>query len=64
MLILNKIDIKLKILRLFVRVSYNNEILSQSRYISAEEKLLEIGRMLGGWIKKLNTKPANQGEFS
>ena len=64
MLILNKIDIKLKILRLFVRVSYNNEILSQSRYISAEEKLLEIGRMLGGWIKKLNTNPANQGEFS
>jgi len=58
MLILNKIDLKLKTLKFFIRMSYEIKSLSQSRYIKLEERSLEIGRMLGGWIKKLNTKPA------
>ena len=59
MLLLNKIDVKLKLFKLFVRIAHDIKAMSQSRYISLEEKLLEIGRMLGGWIRKLNTKPAD-----
>lgn len=59
MLILKKLDLKLKILKLMIRLASDLKILSTSRYISLQEKALEIGKMLGGWIKKLDTKPAN-----
>ncbi len=55
-LILHKIDLKIKLLKLLIRMSFDVKALSQSKYISLEEKLLEIGKMLGGWIKQHNTK--------
>lgn len=56
LLILNKSDNHIKILKMLTRVSYEIKAMSQSRYIISEEKLLEIGRMLGGWIKQAKTK--------
>ena len=58
-LLLKKADLRLKILKLLVRASHEVRALPQSRYIILEEKLLEIGKMLGGWLKKLNTKPTD-----
>ncbi len=58
-LLLRKVDLKLKTLRLLVRMSHEIGALSQSSYIALEEKLLEIGRIIGGWLRKLNAKPAD-----
>ena len=53
-LILQKADLKLSQLKFFVRLAYDLKVLPEKRYIELEEKLLELGRMLGGWLKFLN----------
>lgn len=50
-LILNKIDVELKLLKLFLRISFDIWALPETKYIDASERIIEIGRMLGGWIK-------------
>jgi hypothetical protein len=56
LLILNKADLRLKTARLLVRIAYEIKAIDQKKYLALEEKLLEIGKMLGGWIKSTNTK--------
>jgi len=51
LLILNKIDIKLKMLKLFIRLSAELKSLAGGTYAELEGRVLEIGRMLGGWLK-------------
>ncbi|MBI4157288.1 diversity-generating retroelement protein Avd [Candidatus Woesebacteria bacterium] len=46
---------KLNVLRFFIRLSKDVKILDTKKYISLQEKLDEIGRMLGGWIKSTKT---------
>jgi len=55
-IILNKSDIKLKTIKLMIRLAYEIKTISQDEYILLEKKVLEIGKMLGGWIKSENTK--------
>ena len=43
-------------LRVFLRLSLDVKALPQKRYITLQEKLDEIGRMLGGWIRSLKQK--------
>lgn len=43
-------------LRVFLRLSLDVKALPQKKYILLQEKLDEIGRMLGGWIKSLKQK--------
>lgn len=50
LLILHKIDVELKLLKLFLRMSFDTWALPENKYINVSERLLEIGRMLGGWI--------------
>jgi len=57
-LILNKADLKIKTVKLFVRMAYEIKAIDQKKYLLLEERLLEIGKMLGGWIKHTNTKSA------
>ena len=54
--ILNDSDLKLKLIKLMIRLTYEVKAIEQSKYISLETKTLEIGRMLGGWIKYENAK--------
>lgn len=54
-LILQKADLRLSQLKFFVRLAYDLKVLPEKRYIELEEKLLELGKMLGGWLKFLNT---------
>ena len=41
---------------MMTRVAYEVKAMPQSRYIMSEEKLLEIGRILGGWTKQVQAK--------
>ena len=49
--ILDEASKKLNILRVFVRLSKDVKAIDNKKYIALQEKLDEIGRMLGGWIK-------------
>jgi len=51
LLILNKVDIKLKMLKLFIRLAAELKAFSTGTYADLESRLLEIGKILGGWIK-------------
>ena len=46
---------KLNILRVFIRLSKDIKAIDNKKYIALQEKLDEIGRMLGGWIKSTKT---------
>lgn len=52
---LNKASIKLDFLKVLFRLTFDVKIIDQKKYLILEEKLQEIGRMLGGWIKSLKT---------
>lgn len=51
-LILEKADTILKIIQLLSRVAYELKIGEQKRYILISEQTIEIGKILGGSIKK------------
>ena len=42
---------KCELLKLLLRLSFDLSLLNEKEYIELEEKTLEIGKMLGGWIK-------------
>jgi hypothetical protein len=46
-------DIELEKLRLYMRMSHARKLTSQSQYHFVAENLVEIGKLLGGWLKSL-----------
>jgi hypothetical protein len=44
---------KLDMLKFFLQLSWEIKALDNKKYITISEKLNEIGKMLGGWIKAL-----------
>ena len=59
-----EIDIELEKLRFLVRLSKDLKMMSISKYGHLCERLDEIGRLLGGWLKSAdasNSAPAKQG---
>lgn len=46
-------DVELEKLRLFVRMSQQRKLTSLSQYHFAAGALVEIGKLLGGWLKTL-----------
>ena len=54
LLILNKADILLKILGVHLRLAYKTKCLNDAGFAELAAKNVEIGKILGGWIK--NTK--------
>src|SRR3989344_8978926 len=52
LLILNKVDTKLKTLKMLIRLCGDLKIINQKRYFTLQNDLQEIGKMLGGWIKQ------------
>jgi len=44
---------KLEILKITIRLTHEVKAIPTNKYHSLEERLQEIGRMLGGWIKSL-----------
>jgi len=51
--ILEKAGRKNDLLKLLLRLTNEIKILDDKKYLSLMEKLQEIGRMLGGWLKTL-----------
>lgn len=49
--ILEKASVKLNTLRFFIRLMKETKVFDLKKYITLQEKIDEIGRMLGGWIR-------------
>lgn len=49
--VLEKASRKLDLLKILVRLSNDIKILDDRKYLTITELILEIGRMLGGWLK-------------
>ena len=48
-------DVELVILRYYIRIAYDQEYISGHTYGVAAKKLTEIGKMLGGFIKSVQS---------
>jgi len=46
-------DVELEKLRLYVRMSQQRKLTSMSQYHFASGEMVEIGRLLGGWLKSV-----------
>ena len=44
------------VVRFFIQVAWESELMAQSHFISLGKDVEEIGRMVGGWKKGLLTK--------
>lgn len=44
-------DTTLKILKTVIRLAFEVRVIEEGKYIRLDKTLVEIGRMLGGWIK-------------
>ncbi|MFA4872083.1 MAG: diversity-generating retroelement protein Avd [Patescibacteria group bacterium] len=51
---LKLVSVKLNMLRIFVRLMKDTRALDLKKYITLEEMINEIGKMLGGWLRSLN----------
>ena len=52
---------KLDLLKFFLQVAWELKELENKKYIALSEPLNEIGRMLGGWVRKIET-PVTDGD--
>ena len=50
-IILNEIDVELKMLKVMIRVSYKKKYINSKNYSAWSKKIYNIGNLLGGWIK-------------
>ncbi|MDO8486432.1 MAG: diversity-generating retroelement protein Avd [Candidatus Staskawiczbacteria bacterium] len=50
---LKKASTKLDLLKFFLQISWEIKSLDNKKYINLSEKLNEVGKMLGGWIKSI-----------
>ena len=54
---LKRLAKKLDIVRYYVRLSQDLHLISVDQYAHASEKVDEIGRLLGGWLKSVQKGP-------
>ena len=57
---LQSLDIELMKLRAYIRLSYNLKFLPMKKYEVWSGLVVEIGKMLGGWIKSISETSAKQ----
>ena len=55
-MILEQMDTKLKILQTLIRALYDMKDINDKKFLDLSESAIEIGRMLGGWIKTAKSK--------
>ena len=51
--LLNQASVKIDLLKLLIRLSYEIRAIDKKKYLKLEEQLQEIGRMIGGWLRSL-----------
>lgn len=49
--ILNRIDIELIVLKSLIKISYEFKYITEKNFVVWSERVSEIGKMIGGWIK-------------
>jgi len=49
--LLKEVDIKVNLLKTLLRLANEIKSLDNKKYLILQEKLQEIGRMVGGWIR-------------
>ena len=52
--ILIKASDKIDLLKVMIRLAYQTKSLNNENYILLEQKVIEIGKIMGGWIKSIN----------
>jgi len=50
-IILNELDIDLKMLKVLIRISYKCKYINSKNYAAWSKKIFNISNLLGGWIK-------------
>ena len=53
---LQELDVEVMKLKAYLRLSQNLGFLPMKKYEIWSEKVVEIGKMLGGWLKSVNQK--------
>lgn len=53
---LNKASIKFDLLKFFIQICWETNLLNNKKYIALSGHLDETGKMLGGWKKSLEKK--------
>jgi four helix bundle protein len=53
---LQELDVEIMKLKAYLRLSKNLGFLPMKKYQIWSEKVVEIGKMLGGWLKSVNSK--------
>lgn len=53
---LNQANIRLEMLRYFIRISHEKHLISRKQYKYAAERIDDIGRSVGGWIKDIKKR--------
>lgn len=51
--IINQASAKLDMIKIFIRLEKDLKLLDQKKYLTIENHLQEIGRMIGGWQKSI-----------
>ena len=52
--IVRQLSFQIDMLKIFLRLGNELKIIDHKKYLARAGELLEIGKMLGGWIKSLN----------
>lgn len=53
---LQELDVEIAKLKAYIRLSFNLRFLPPQKYEVWSEKMNEIGKMLGGWLKSVNAQ--------
>ncbi len=51
-----RINLKLEVLRALLQLVYKTKRLSENQFVFISRELLEVGKMIGGWLKSLATE--------
>lgn len=54
-ILLKQIDVKFDALKFFIRLAKDLNALDNKKYILLQKQIQEIGKMIGGWQKSLNS---------
>ncbi|MDD3481061.1 MAG: four helix bundle protein [Patescibacteria group bacterium] len=55
-ILLRKAHAKIEVLKVFLRLAENKQVITTKDYLKSEEEIQKIGKMLGGWIRYLKNK--------
>lgn len=56
LILLGQAIVRLNTLSFFLQIAWENKLIPTEKYIILSEKIIEIGRNLGGWKKSIEVK--------